>query len=118
MIAVIFEVYPTQSGKKHYLQLAGNLKEELTAFPGLLSTERFQSLVDNEKLLSLSFWEDEASLEKWRLFMDHRLAQQEGKNNLFSHYRIRVCSIVRDYTQDMRDEAPFDSKKFHADTIS
>lgn len=113
MLAVIFEVYPTESGKQHYLELAGSLKEELTAFPGLLSIERFQSLVEDEKLLSLSFWEDEASLEKWRNFIDHRLAQKEGKNKLFSHYRIRVCSVIRDYTQDLRTEAPSDSISFH-----
>ena len=113
MIAVIFEVKPTQAGTSEYLKLAGTLKKELAAFPGLLSIERFQSLVDEAKILSLSFWQDEASLEKWRNFMDHRLSQQKGKNELFSSYRIRVCSVVRDYTESKRDEAPTDSNVFH-----
>ena len=64
MIAVIFEVHPTQPGKAAYLDLAAALKEELSAFTGLVSIERFQSLVEKGKLLSLSFWEDEKSIEK------------------------------------------------------
>jgi heme-degrading monooxygenase HmoA len=114
MLAVIFEVHPTQGGKKEYLELAGSLKEELSAFKGLLSIERFQSLVEEGKLLSLSFWKDEESQEKWRNFMAHRFAQQKGKNELFSSYRIRVCSVIRDYTEIRREEAPTDSKRFHA----
>lgn len=112
MIAVIFEVYPTQEGMEHYLKIAGELKEHLSAFPGLISVERFQSLADKSKLLSLSFWEDESSVADWRKFTDHRLAQQKGKNELFSHYTIRVCSLVRDYSDTLRNEAPEDSNIF------
>ena len=114
MLAVIFEVKPTQAGKAEYLKLAASLKEELSAFTGLLSIERFQSLIDEGKLLSLSFWRDEPSLEKWRNFMAHRFAQQKGKNELFSEYRIRVCTVTRDYTEKKREEAPSDSNSFHA----
>ena len=113
MLAVIFEVKPIQTGKGEYLKLAATLKNELSAFTGLLSIERFQSLVDEGKLLSLSFWKDESSLEKWRNFMAHRLAQQKGKNELFSEYRIRVCAVVRDYTESERAEAPSDSNNFY-----
>lgn len=112
MLAVVFEVYPTPEGKAAYLQLAGSLKNDLASFQGLLSIERFQSLTEEGKLLSLSFWKDEESLEKWRNFMDHRLAQEKGKNELFSKYRIRVCSVVRDYSEKNRVEAPADSNNF------
>ena len=114
MIAVIFEVYPTDAGKKQYLKIATELKEELSAFEGLLSIERFQSFIDEQKLLSLSFWEDEKAIERWRTYMVHRLAQQKGKNELFSKYRIRVCTVVRDYTESEREQVPLDSKNFHA----
>lgn len=113
MIAVIFEVRPTRDGIKEYLELAAALKDELSACAGLLSIERFQSLVDEGKLLSLSFWKDESSVEQWRNLMAHRSAQQKGKNELFSEYRIRVCSVMRDYTERLRAEAPPDSNKFH-----
>lgn len=113
MIAVIFEVYPTQAGKKQYLELAAELKEELSAFEGLLSIERYQSLVEENKVLSLSFWEDEKAVAKWRTYMVHRLAQQKGKNEIFSKYRIRVCAVVRDYTENDREQAPLDSNDFH-----
>ena len=112
MLAVLFEVFPTAQGKEAYLSLAASLKEELAHFDGLISIERFQSLIDQEKLLSLSFWQDESSLTEWRNFMEHRLAQQQGKNKLFSKYRIRVCSVVRDYSESERTEAPDDSNRF------
>lgn len=115
MLAVIFEVFPLETGKEPYLQLASSLKEQLSAFPGLISTERFQSIMDEGKLLSLSFWQDEESLKQWRNFMDHRLAQDKGKNKLFSHYRIRVCTVVRDYSNEQREFAPEDSNSFHKD---
>ncbi|CAG35024.1 antibiotic biosynthesis monooxygenase family protein [Desulfotalea psychrophila] len=114
MIAVIFEVYPTETGKKKYLELATSLKEELPKFKGLLSMERFQSLIEEKKILSLSLWEDEMAVEEWRTYMAHRLDQQRGKNELFSKYRIRVCSVVRDYSESERKQAPLDSNDFHS----
>ena len=117
MLAVIFEVYSTQAGKDGYLKIASFLKDELSRFTGLISIERFQSLIEEGKLLSLSFWEDEDSLEKWRNFMNHSQAQQKGKTELFSKYRIRVCTVIRDYTESERAEAPSDSKNFHPNSL-
>lgn len=111
MIAVIFEVHPTQSGMAEYLEIAGKLKEHLSNIPGFISIERFQSLADPEKLLSLSFWEDESFLAHWRNLADHRSAQKKGKEELFSQYRIRVGSVIRDYTNTDRATAPADSNE-------
>ncbi len=88
MYAVIFEVTPPEAGKK-YLEFAANLRKFLKNQPGFISIERFQSLVEENKVLSLSFWEDEASIETWRNVMDHRTAQKSGKDALFKSYRIR-----------------------------
>jgi heme-degrading monooxygenase HmoA len=62
MIAVIFEVTPADGRKDDYLALAARLKPELEHVDGFVSVERFQSLSDPEKLLSLSFWRDEAAV--------------------------------------------------------
>lgn len=97
MIAVIFEVVPTKTGKPEYLRLAAGLKDHLAKIPGFISTERFQSLADPGKLLSISFWESEAAAERWRKFEAHYFAQNKGRNELFKDYRIRVGSIIRDY---------------------
>lgn len=113
MIAVIFEVIPTVEGKQEYLSIAENLKEHLKDMPGFISIERFQSLVDERKLLSLSFWENEAAIEKWRNLEEHRLAQSKGRGSLFVDYRIRVAGIMRDYSREIRTQAPEDSKIAH-----
>jgi heme-degrading monooxygenase HmoA len=109
MIAVIFEVKPKSEGKEEYLKIAAELREFLHKQDGFISIERFQSLVDENKVLSLSFWRDEESIRKWRNTLEHRNGQKRGKGSLFQSYRIRVAEVVRDYTESNRDEAPLDS---------
>lgn len=109
MIAVIFEVWINDSKKKEYLEIASQLREELVKLDGFISIERFQSLSDAEKLLSLSFWENEEAVIKWRNFEQHRQAQQKGRDSIFKDYRIRIGTIIRDYGFFQRDEAPLDS---------
>lgn len=114
MIAVIFEVIPTKEGKQEYLEIAAYLREHLIKMPGFISIERFQSLTEPEKLLSLSFWEDEESISKWRNLEEHRNAQSKGRNQLFQNYRIRVCKVARDYTLTNRRDAPSDSNDIYS----
>lgn len=113
MFAVIFEVYPTTAGKAAYLDLAAQLRKFLQDRPGFISIERFQSMADENKILSLSFWESEAAITKWRNLLEHRTAQKQGKQSLFSAYRIRVAEVVRDYTASSREQTPADSKACH-----
>lgn len=100
MYAVIFEVEFEPGAREEYLRLAGELKEHLAGFEGFVSVERFASLSTQGKILSLSLWEDEAAIARWRDFADHRAAQSRGRDALFSRYRIRVASVVRDYGSD------------------
>ena len=114
MIAVIFEVEPSdESRRQEYLAIAANLKPELEKIDGFISIERFQSLVNPQKLLSLSFWKDEESIKQWRNTEVHRFAQSTGRNEVFSNYRLRIAAIVRDYGMFDRAQAPADSKQFH-----
>jgi len=110
MLAVIFEVIPTEEGKPEYLQIAAKLRSFLENRDGFISIERFQSLTEDGKILSLSFWRDENSIAEWRNILEHRNAQKKGKESLFRSYRIRVAEVVRDYTETDRNEAPADSK--------
>ena len=110
MIAVIFEVFPTEDGKPEYLKIAAELRSFLENIDGFISIERFQSLTEEGKILSLSFWRDENSIAEWRNVSEHRNAQRKGKEYLFRSYRIRVAEVVRDYTETDRNEAPADSK--------
>ena len=113
MIAVIFEVIPTLKGKKEYLEIAAELKKSLLGIEGFISIERFQSLADKNKLLSLSFWDNEEAIAEWRNLEEHRTAQNKGRNSLFDNYRIRVAQVTRDYTLTNHDEAPMDSQIAH-----
>ena len=111
MIAVIFEVFPSEEGKSKYLEIAAELRSFLENRDGFISIERFQSLTEEGKILSLSFWRDERAVAEWRNVLDHRNAQKKGKESLFLSYRIRVAEVIRDYTATDRNEAPTDSKE-------
>jgi len=110
MIAVIFEVVPHADKKQAYLDMAAEMKPLVEKIDGFLSVERFQSLTNPEKLLSLSFFRDEAALDEWRRLTQHRRAQKAGRNSYFKDYRLRVAHVLRDYGMDARDEAPADSR--------
>lgn len=113
MIAVIFEVWPADGRKQEYLDIAGGLRPELEKIDGFISIERFQSLTDEGKVLSLSFWRDEDAILKWRNLEKHRRAQAKGRDGVFSDYRLRVASVLRDYGMTERDQAPADSRSAH-----
>lgn len=98
MHAVIFEVEIQEGAKDEYLEIAAKLREQLVTMPGFISIERFQSLVNDGKLLSLSFWEDEAALLNWKKNTDHLDAQSKGRKSIFKDYRIRIVKVERDYT--------------------
>jgi heme-degrading monooxygenase HmoA len=118
MIAIIFEVWPADGRKGDYLELAARLKNELERMNGFISVERFQSLTDPDKLLSLSFWRDEAAVAAWRQCTSHRAAQSAGRAGIFRDYRLRVAAVVRDYGPDVRrEQAPEDSRAVHEPTI-
>lgn len=113
MIAVIFEVVPAEGETGHYLDYAGALAADLREVDGFISAERFQSLSEPGKLLSLSFWRDEAAVTAWRNHPVHRATQARGRLGLFRHYRLWVAAVVRDYGLDERDQAPRDSRVVH-----
>ena len=103
MYGVIFEVEIADGKKDQYLGIAAKLKEQLVKMPGFISIERFESLVNEGKLLSLSFWEDEKSLLNWKKNIDHLAAQKEGRESIFKDYRIRIVEVKRDYTMKSSD---------------
>lgn len=113
MIAVIFEVWPAEGQRQRYLDLAAALREELVVMDGFISIERFQSLNEPEKLLSLSFWRDEEAVRAWRNHPGHRATQGEGRDGVFRDYRLRVAAVLRDYGLTEREEAPADSRAVH-----
>ncbi len=113
MIAVIFEVLPREGKAQNYLDAAAELRPYLEKVDGFVSIERFQSLTQAGKYLSLSYWRDEAAVQAWRNLEAHRATQALGRNHLFEDYRIRVAEVLRDYGMNERAQAPLDSRKTH-----
>ena len=97
MYVVIFEVKPTAGGKDEYLDIASRLRRELETVDGFIAIERFESLAQPGKILSLSTWRDETAIRRWRERAPHQEAQEKGRTALFEHYRIRVAEVIRDY---------------------
>lgn len=110
-IAVIFEVIPAEGYKQQYLDIAASLRPALDTIKGFISIERFQSLSQPEKILSISFWEDEEAITAWRNFELHRTAQAKGRDYIFKDYHLRIAHVVRDYGMFDREEAPGDSRR-------
>ena len=108
MYVVIFELTPTPSGIDSYFDIANTLAPRLQTVDGFISIERFQSVHDPNRFLSISYWRDEKSIKTWRTEEKHRNAQNLGRNKLFDNYRLRVASIVRDYSMKDREQAPND----------
>ena len=113
MIVVIFEVIPNEGKKEEYLNIAASLRPELDHIDGFISIERFQSFSDPDKVLSLSFWRDEESIQQWRNLEMHRHAQAKGRNEVFKDYHLRIATVVRDYGMFERKETPEDSSSYH-----
>ena len=108
MIAVIFEVIPATGHQADYLRLAAELRPLLDTIDGFISIERFQSLSEPDKILSLSYWRDEAAIKAWRTQPEHGMAQSQGRGRIFSDYRLRVAAVVRDYGMTDRGDVPKD----------
>jgi heme-degrading monooxygenase HmoA len=115
MIAVIFEVLPKQQHRQEYLDTALALRGQLDGIDGFVSIERFESLSEPGKILSLSFWRDEEAVQRWRNLEMHRQAQSRGRAAVFEHYRLRVAAVLRDYCMHERAEAPPDSRLAHGE---
>jgi heme-degrading monooxygenase HmoA len=113
MIAVIFEVWPKPEHKKDYLDLAAELKPILETIDGFISVERFESLTEKGKILSLSFFRDESAVAAWRNMPQHRKTQGKGRATIFENYRLRIAGVIRDYGMHDRAEAPKDSRVAH-----
>jgi heme-degrading monooxygenase HmoA len=114
MIAVIFEVEPAEGQRQAYLDLAAALRPQVEKIDGFITVERFQSITDPKKMLSLSFWRDEEAVRAWREHTAHRATQAKGRAGIFKDYRLRIAEVARDYgMHERREQAPDDSRSAH-----
>ena len=113
MISIIFEVFPKKGKMDEYLDIAAEMRPLIESVEGFISVERFRSISDPNKLLSISFFDNEKAVEKWRKLAGHGRAQSKGRNEIFDDYRIKVLHVIRDYGMNDRDQAPDDSLSAH-----
>jgi heme-degrading monooxygenase HmoA len=113
MIAVIFEVTPKEGRAPDYFKMAMSLRADLEKIDGFMSVERFESVTNPGKFVSLSFWRDEEAVLRWRSLESHQAMQAAGRNDVFADYRLRVASVIRDYGMTERAEAPADLVAIH-----
>lgn len=114
MITVIFEFVPHEGRFPDYMRIVDTLRDDLAKADGFIQIERFESVTSKGKFLSLQYWRDEESVNKWRNLQKHRAAQKEGRASIFRDYRITICSVLRDYRMDrQREQVPQDSLKVH-----
>jgi heme-degrading monooxygenase HmoA len=117
VIGIIFEVWPAQGKMQEYLDIAARLRPLLDQIDGFISIERFESLHEPGKILSLSFFRDQAAVERWRKLEAHRVAQAVGRAGVFRDYRLRVTGVIRDYGMSDREQAPADSLGYHNSSV-
>lgn len=96
MFAVIFEVQPTTETRETYLALAKLLKPELERIEGFIDNERFASQKTEGRVLSLSTWQDEKAVIRWRTLGVHHVVQETGRQAIFADYHLRVGEITAD----------------------
>jgi len=94
---VMFEVWPDEKYQDTYLEHALGMRKEAEKIKGFVSVERFESLYEKGKLLSVSIWESEEAIKEWKAHAEHKLEQELGKTKYFHKYHIRVAKVEREY---------------------
>lgn len=97
MYVVIFEAKIHEEYLETYLEHAKEMREEVEKINGFLSVERFKSLYEEGKYLSMSLWESAEAIHQWKQNSRHQIEQEMGKSKYFTGYRIRVAKIEREY---------------------
>lgn len=96
MFSVLFEVHPKSDQWDRYLGYAKMLKPELERIEGFVDNIRYRSLTREGWLLSISGWQDEKALVRWRTQATHHEVQEKGRTRVFRDYHLRVGQITQD----------------------
>ena len=77
-----------------YAQMADRMLHLATQQDGFLGVD---SVRENETGITVSYWKDEASIQRWKQQIEHLQAQQRGKNRWYNEYTIRIAKVERSY---------------------
>ena len=96
MFSVLFEVHPGGDQWEAYLGYAKMLRPELEQIDGFVDNIRYRSLTRDGWILSLSGWDGEKALVRWRTRARHHEVQEKGRTQVLSDYHLRVGQVPRD----------------------
>lgn len=113
MIVMIFEYEVREAQMDDYLHASAELRWHLGKIDGFISVERFSSATVPGKFVAIGYFETEEAVAQWRNLPEHRRAQALGRKRFFSGYRLVMAETIRDYTHEMRDQAPVDNQPAH-----
>jgi len=96
MFAVLFEVHPKSDQWDAYLDYAKMLRPELEQVEGFVDNIRYRSLNRDGWILSLSNWQSEKAVVRWRTTMRHHEVQELGRGEVLLDYHLRVGQLTQD----------------------
>ena len=69
--------------------------KEIETIKGYLGYESFRD--ENGFGVNVSYWKDMIALKNWKENTLHKKAQELGKEKWYKNYKLRICSVERDY---------------------
>src|SRR5687768_14167869 len=99
--AVIFTSLRAGQGDDGYAAMAERMIELAREQPGFLGGESVRGEAGDG--ITISYWEDEASIAAWRVHAEHAVAQRLGKESWYAQYRLEVCEVRRAWSFERRE---------------
>lgn len=90
--AVIFTSRRTTEDQG-YAQMAQQMETLAATMDGYLGIESAREGLG----ITVSYWRDLESIKKWKEQTDHLMAQQLGRKQWYSQYKVRISKVERDY---------------------
>jgi heme-degrading monooxygenase HmoA len=113
MIVMVFEFTVPDDQLEEYQRESTELRRHLAGIEGFISVERFASTAAPGKFVAIGYFEDEEAVTRWRKLPQHRRAQALGRTRFFSRYRLVMAAALRDYSHELREQVPADSRDAH-----
>jgi len=86
--AVIFTSLRTE-GDEGYGEMAERMMELAALQEGFLGVESVRDGLG----ITVSYWRDRDSIERWKADLEHREAQRLGRERWYRSYRIRIARV-------------------------
>ena len=93
--AVIFASVRTAHDNEGYAEAADRMAALASAQPGYLGVDSVRDA--NGVGITVSYWSSEESILAWRRNAEHTLAREQGRNNWYDEYELRVAKVERAY---------------------